>query len=109
MLSLPKILNPYLMKKEFVFFVIALILFFFVLVDIYWWIEICSDNSTSFEQHKREYNEIFPKFLRTRYGVTLLNITILALSALLFYKSSSINKLKILSRIFLIFCLIILY
>lgn len=97
------------MKKEFVFFVIALILFSFVLVDVYWWIEICSDYSISFKQVKREYHEKFPNFLRTRYGVTLLNITILALSALLFYKSSSINKLKILSRIFLIFCLIMLY
>lgn len=95
------------MKKEVVFFVIALTLFCFVLVDIYWWIEISSDYSKSLEQVKSQYNEKFPSFIGKGHGVALMNILFLAIAGLLFFKSKSLNNLKILSQIFLGCCLII--
>ena len=95
------------MRKELVFFVVASILFCLVLVDIYWWIQISSDYSKSLEQVKREYNEIFPNFIGKGHGVALVNILFLTIAGLLFFKSRSLNSLKVLSLIFLGCCIII--
>lgn len=95
------------MRKEFIFFIVGLLLFSLVLVDIYWWIEISSDSSKSFDQVKREYFEKFPNFIGRGHGVTLLNITFLAIAALFFSMSKNLNKLKILSRMFFVGCIII--
>ena len=95
------------MRKHLIFFIIAFILFCFVLIDIYWWIQISSDYSKSLEDVKREYNEKFPNFIGKGHGVALLNITLLAIASLLFYKSKSAEKLRVLSVIFLVCCIII--
>ena len=90
------------MKKEIIYFTIALIVFCFVAVDIYWWIVVSSDASKSFQQMKREYLERFPAILQNARIITLLNIGLLATASFLFIKAQTLQKIKLVSKIFFV-------
>ena len=94
-------------KKELILFFIGLILFFFVFIDIYWWIQISSDYSKSLELVKKEYQEKLPGFIAVGPQVAILNILFLAIASSCFLKASSLNKLKIIARIFFVLSIII--
>jgi hypothetical protein len=88
-------------KKEVILFFFALIPFCFVILNIFWWIQISSDYSKSLEQVKNEYHEKFPAFIGAGgHRVALLNILLLSVASFLFYKVQNDQKLKSLSRIF---------
>lgn len=94
-------------KKEPILFLVGLILFFIVFIDIYWWILISSDYSKSLEQVKKEYQEKLPWFIAKGQRVAIFNILFLSIAAFLFFKASSLNKLKMTSRVFFILCIIV--
>jgi hypothetical protein len=94
-------------KNELILFFIGLILFSLVIVDLYWWFQISSDYSKSFEQVKKEYQEKLPWFIAKGNRVTILNITFLTIAGFLFFKSTSLNLSKIIGNVFFILCIII--
>lgn len=93
--------------NEVLLFSIGLILFSIVVIDLYWWIEISSDYSKSFDQAKKEYLEKLPSFISKGGQVAVYNIVLLAIAGFLFFKSSALKQLKIISKVFFIFCIII--
>ena len=96
------------MKKEIIYFIIAFILFSIVAVDIYWWIQISSDFSKSLDQAKREYHEKFPCFIGKGHSVAILNILLLSVAAFLFYKAQTLQKIKLLSKIFFVISIVLI-
>ena len=96
------------MKKEIIYFVIALIIFCFVAVDIYWWIVVSSDASKSFQQMKSEYLERFPTILQNARIITLLNIGLLATASFLFMKAQTLQKIKLVSKIFFVTSMVLI-
>ena len=96
------------MKKiEIIFFIIGLLMFSFVILDIFWWIEISSNYSKSLIQVNKEFLAKFPSFIKNGKSVSILNITFLLVAGFLFLRSKSIKGLKILSFILLSFCVLI--
>lgn len=91
-------------KPEYFYFIIGLILFALVGLDIYWWINISSDASKTFEQVKAEYLLLFPESLRNALILTVLNIVGLSIAGLLFFKSTDIAQLKVLGWILVVLC-----
>jgi hypothetical protein len=75
-----------------------------VVIDLYWWIDISSDYSKSFDQVKAEYNSKFPGFLRGGYRIAVFNIFLLVISSLCFLKNLKSGDLKILSLALLSIC-----
>lgn len=96
------------MKKEIIYFTIALIVFCFVAVDIYWWIVVSSDASKSFQQMKSEYLERFPAILQNARIITLLNIGLLATASFLFMKAQTLQKIKLVSKIFFVTSMVLI-
>ena len=88
-------------------FFVGLILLTIVVVDLYWWIELTSDTSKSFEQVKQEYFSKFPNFIGRGNGVTIFNLALLLSSAYLFIKSRAVEWLKTLSTIALVLCTVL--
>jgi hypothetical protein len=78
-----------------------------VVIDLYWWIDISTDASKSFEQAKQEYFARFPEFIGEGHGVTMLNLVLLSVSGFLFIKASAAKQLKVVSAIGTIICLIL--
>ena len=96
------------MKKiEIIFFIIGLLMFSFVILDIFWWIEISSNYSKSLIQVNKEFLEKFPSFIKNGKSVSILNIIFLVVAGFLFLRSKSIKGLKIFSLILLTFCVLI--
>ena len=96
------------MKKiEIRFFIIGLLIFTLVIIDIYWWIEISSDYSKSLTQVNKEYIAKFRGFIKNGNHVSILNIIFLGGAGFLFFKAKKLNGLKILSLIFLASCTVI--
>lgn len=91
-------------KPEYFYFIIGLMLLAVVSMDIYWWINISSDASKTFEQVKAEYLLLFPEFIRNARMLTVLNIAGLSIAGLLFYKSTDIAQLKVLGWILVVLC-----
>lgn len=94
-------------KKELAFFTAALIIFSFVIIDIYWWINISSDYSKSLAQANKEYLEKFPIVINNGHYVSIINIIILTVAGFLFYKAKYFKKIKVISLILLASCIVI--
>ncbi len=90
-----------------ILFFTALFLFCIVATDIFWWIQISSDNSKSLAQVNKEYLEKFPLFISSGKQIVMLNILILTTSGALFFISKSSPKIKMISQVFLIGCIVI--
>ncbi len=87
------------MNKKIILFLIALIPFTIVVLNIYLWIDI-SNHSNSFQQAKYEWLEKFPNVLQNARLITILNILFLSIAAFLFYKTQNVPKLKLVSLFF---------
>lgn len=88
-------------------FCIGLILLSIVVVDLYWWIEISTDDSKSFEQMKKEYDAKLPGFMEGGYRVTIFNLVLLSVSAFLFIRTSADKRLRIMCGIGTTICVIL--
>ena len=94
--------------KNQAYFILALICLAVVSIDIYWWISITMDTSKPFEVEQAEYYQKFPTFLRNGRLITVLNIVLLSLSSLLFFKSTSVARLKGVSWVLMDICWVLL-
>ncbi|MEO6136158.1 MAG: hypothetical protein ABIP35_13460 [Ginsengibacter sp.] len=93
--------------NEVLLFSIGLILFSIVVIDLYWWIEISSDYSKSFDQAKKEYLEKLPSFISKGGQVAVYNIILLTIAGFLFFKAATLSRLKIISKVFFVLCIAI--
>ncbi len=85
------------MQNKIVFFIIALVLFSLVVLDLYWWITISTAPMQSFQQAKDEYLSVFPKVIRDARLITLFNILFLCTAAFLFYQVKTAPGFKTIS------------
>lgn len=91
------------------FFLIAVFLLSIVIYDMYLWIIISVDESKSFEQVKKEYHEKLPDVFSKRFVLEFFNISLLLVSAYLFFKCRRKNFLKLLSTILFGLSLLLAY
>lgn len=83
-----------------IFFFIAILLLFAVVLDIISWIQNWSD-SRSFEENKALYLAKFPAWLQDARFVTRIEIGLLAISLFAFWKARKAGFLKIIATILL--------
>lgn len=93
--------------RNVILFFSGLFLLLIVIIDLYWWIDVSSDTSKSFEEVKAEYFKKFPSLLATGLRITIFNLVLLSFASFLFIKSATEERLKILSGLGLIISVIL--
>ena len=94
-------------KKEFAFFIVALLILSLVIIDIYWWIQISSNHAKSLVQVNKEYLENFGGLIKNGHQVSILNIILTCMAGFLFHNAMSIRELKTSILVLIFLCFII--
>jgi hypothetical protein len=89
------------MKKNRIFFIVALILFILVAVDIFRWMVILQ-SASSFDQATAQFFGAFPKPMQSAGLIAFLEIVFLIVASVLFSKARKEKGLKVISVIFFV-------
>jgi hypothetical protein len=88
------------MKKLSFLFAAALLLLLTAIADMVLWFYVCADEGLiTFEQRKEKYLSYFPLSLQSAQLLTLITMALLTAAALMFYKTSSVKPLRIVSAV----------
>jgi hypothetical protein len=91
-------------KYKSIIYSIGVLLLTVGVLDKVWWIYICTVY-TKFEDCKAAYLSLFPDFFQNAFLLTVIEIFLLAIAAIIFLESKKAAYLKKLSQILMIISL----
>lgn len=93
-------------KYKSIIYSIGVLLLAVGILNKFWWIYVCI-LYTEFEECKVAYLSLFPKYLQNAFLLTVIEIFLLAVAAIIFSESKKAAYLKKTSKILMIISLIL--
>ncbi|MBF4516139.1 hypothetical protein IRZ71_07290 [Flavobacterium sp. ANB] len=93
-------------KYKSIIYGIGVLLLTADILNKFWWIYICT-RYTKFEDCKAAYLSLFPECLQNAFLLTVIEIFLLAIAAIIFSESKKTAYLKKLSKILMIISLVL--